>query len=64
MIGSSNGEAVIFAPLAIGIPDDAVGYGHFVGQPVLQTYNGYGMPICPVFPVGGGWWWMDNRSDC
>jgi hypothetical protein len=63
-IGTSNGHPVLFAPVMVGVPDDAVGFGHFVGAPENGTYDGYGMLVCPIFHVGGGWWWMDNRQRC
>ncbi|MEU0540414.1 hypothetical protein ABZ319_11120 [Nocardia sp. NPDC005978] len=59
VIGTSGGQPVRFVPDYIGIPDDAHGYGHFVGKPEPGPYNGFGEPICPTMELDGGWWWLD-----
>ncbi|MFB7718524.1 hypothetical protein [Nocardia sp. NPDC056100] len=59
VIGTSGGHPVRFVPDYIGIPDDAFGYGHFVGTPEPGPYDGFGEPICPTMELGGGWWWLD-----
>lgn len=60
IIGTSNGHPVRFAPDWLGIPDDAVGYGHFTGTPEPgKSYDGFGMEICPTFELSDGWWWLE-----
>ncbi|MGK8491361.1 hypothetical protein [Nocardia asiatica] len=59
VIGTSDGQPVRFVPDYIGIPDDALGYGHFVGTPEPGPYDGFGEPICPTMELAGGWWWLD-----
>lgn len=49
---------VLFVPDYVGIPDGATGYGHFTGPPGSGPYDGFGDPICPRFPLSGGWWWL------
>ncbi|MEU1432336.1 hypothetical protein ABZ412_35245 [Nocardia sp. NPDC005746] len=60
VIGTSGGQPVLFVPDYIGIPDDALGYGHFVGTPEPGPYNGFGEPVCPTMELAGGWWWLDS----
>lgn len=59
VIGTSGGHPVKFVPDYVGIPDDAFGYGHFVGTPEPGPYDGFGETICPTMELGGGWWWLD-----
>lgn len=59
VIGTSGGQPVRFVPDYIGIPDDAFGYGHFVGTPEPGPYDGFGEPVCPTMELSGGWWWLD-----
>ncbi|MFF2554455.1 hypothetical protein ACFVUS_25875 [Nocardia sp. NPDC058058] len=58
VIGTSGGHPVRFVPDYIGIPDDAHGYGHFVGTPEPGPYDGFGEPLCPTMELAGGWWWL------
>ncbi len=58
VIGTSGGQPVRFVPDYIGIPDDALGYGHFVGTPEPGPYDGWGARICPTMELAGGWWWL------
>ncbi|MFI6395871.1 hypothetical protein ACIBHY_24810 [Nonomuraea sp. NPDC050547] len=58
VIGTSGGRPVRFVPDWIGVPDDAVGYGHFTGRPEAGPYNGFGASLCPSFELAGGWWWL------
>ncbi|MFB7718816.1 hypothetical protein [Nocardia sp. NPDC056100] len=60
VIGTSGGHPVRFVPDSIGIPDDAYGYGHFVGTPEPGPYDGFGEPICPTMELAGGWWWLGS----
>ncbi|QLY31759.1 hypothetical protein [Nocardia huaxiensis] len=59
VIGTSGGQPVRFVPDYIGIPDDALGYGHFVGTPEPGPYDGFGEPVCPTMELADGWWWLD-----
>ncbi|MFI5536406.1 hypothetical protein ACIA5H_08450 [Nocardia sp. NPDC051900] len=58
VIGTSGGQPVRFVPDYVGIPDGAVGYGHFTGTPGAGPYDGFGDPICPTTELAGGWWWL------
>ncbi|WP_157128904.1 hypothetical protein [Nocardia amamiensis] len=40
-------------------PDDALGYGYFVGTREPGPYDGFGEPVCPTMELAGGWWWLD-----
>ncbi|MEU1432435.1 hypothetical protein ABZ412_35750 [Nocardia sp. NPDC005746] len=51
VIGTSGGQPVLFVPDYIGIPDDALGYGHFVGTPEPGPYDGFGEPVCPTMEL-------------
>lgn len=57
-IGTSGGRPVLFVPDWLGIPDDAVGYARFAARPGGETFDGYGMRICPTVDLSDGWWWM------
>ncbi|WP_067714099.1 hypothetical protein [Nocardia yamanashiensis] len=59
VIGTSAGHPVRFVPDYVGIPDDAFGYGHFIGKPDPGPYDGFGAQICPTMELAGGWWWLD-----
>ncbi|MFI6502816.1 hypothetical protein [Nonomuraea typhae] len=58
VIGTSGGQPVRFVPDWIGIPDDAIGYGHFTGTPEAGPYDGFGMDLCPRMELADGWWWL------
>lgn len=58
-LGYSDGQPVLFVPDSVGIPDDAVGFGHFAGE-AGDSYDGFGLVICPKKELGGGWWWLDR----
>ncbi|MEU7004224.1 hypothetical protein [Nonomuraea sp. NPDC046570] len=58
---SVGDRPVLFLPDRIGIPDDAVGYAHFPGDPPPGPYDGFGMAIYPVTHLGDGWWWLEHR---
>ncbi|MEN3536531.1 hypothetical protein AAH991_15560 [Microbispora sp. ZYX-F-249] len=58
-LGYSGGQPILYIPDWIGIPDDSIGFAHFAGE-ASGRYDGFGMQICPVVPLGEGWWWMDS----
>ncbi|MEU6408413.1 hypothetical protein [Microbispora sp. NPDC046933] len=58
-LGYSGGQPILYAPDWIGVPDDSIGFAHFAGE-ASGRYDGFGMQICPVVPLGEGWWWMDS----
>lgn len=62
-LGTHHGEPVLFLPDRTGIPDDAVGYAHFAGEPDGRSYDGFGMRICPVLRLPDGWWWMARPAE-
>lgn len=60
-IGESSGEPVLFVPAWIGIPDGAVGFAQFAGEPepgVERRLDGFGDPVRPRYALGDGWWWV------
>ncbi|MEV0297384.1 hypothetical protein [Nocardia sp. NPDC050710] len=60
VIGINGGQPVRFVPDYLGIPDGAIGYGHFTGTPESGPYDGFGDPICPTMELAGGWWWLER----
>jgi hypothetical protein len=60
ILGPANEPPVLFLATVMGIPDDAIGVGHFVSPPTWGAqYDGFGMVITPTQSLGDGWWWME-----
>lgn len=60
-VGRQDGEPVVFLPQFMGIPDDAVGYVYFDGQPdsdlVIDLF-GYPATLAEGQSLGDGWWYV------
>ncbi|WP_156960209.1 hypothetical protein [Amycolatopsis taiwanensis] len=71
-IGGKEGQSVWFLPTLTGIPDCAIGYAYFTGDPTKYEYHpdrnldsndyldGYGCAVFPTIELGDGWWWVDR----
>jgi hypothetical protein len=61
VVGEQDGRPVVFLPQWLGIPDDAVGYVFFDGDPRPDlTVDLFGEPmrLARGTNLGGGWWYL------
>lgn len=60
-VGRQDGKPVVFLPQFMGIPDDAVGFAYFDGQPdsdLLIDLFGYPAYLAEGDSLGDGWWYV------
>lgn len=60
-VGRQDGKPVVFLPQLMGIPDDAVGFVYFYGQPdrdLLIDLFGYPAYLAEGESLGDGWWYV------
>jgi hypothetical protein len=64
-VARQDGKPVVFLAQFIGIPDDAVGYVYFDGEPdtdLLIDLFGYPFYLADGEPLGDGWWYVPDAS--
>lgn len=60
IVGRQDGAPVVFLPQFLGIPDDAIGYVYFEGQPddaLLLDLFGHPFNLTDGERLGDGWWY-------
>lgn len=61
VVGRQDGKPVVFLPQFMGIPDDAVGFVYFDGQPdsdLLIDLFGHPAYLAEGESLGDGWWYV------
>src|SRR5918995_6652606 len=64
-VARQDGKPVVFLAQFMGIPDDAVGYVYFDGEPdtdLLIDLFGYPFYLADGEPLGDGWWYVPDAS--